>query len=274
MAQPTIEDIILEKTFRKRENWNKVQFIISNTDIDLALIAKAAAVARRNEFHNFGHQIGATEMGIKIAQAENLEPETINIIGLALLFHDGSHRRYVTRFDEARAVRSMTMVLEPADIKHLTSETSTDNIFTQSKELILATQSNKRGMYAISNREITHMIMQDADLAHLGLGSVYWLYASMGLVDEFSRQEAIPLSPVQFIRERQLPFIEFLKETCGQSVYQSQGARQVLRNPAQDVYDVLSYNDTQIIFAYHARREDLTLEAFTEELKKRGPVFV
>jgi hypothetical protein len=251
-----------QKVFRKRENWKKVQFITTNTSLDLSILVKASSVACKNDYHNFGHQIGATEMAIRIAQAEGLTQDVIDTIALAMLFHDASHRGIVQRYDEMRAVEAMELVIQEDDTK--TIPRAYDSIMSSARDLILATTFSKRG----SSLNLLDKIVQDADLAHLGQGHLYWGWSSMGLVDEFGRQEGKILSPITFIRERQEKFVFFLEKIGDGHVYLTLGARNIFLNPIDTLPKVLAFTDAQINYAYQVRKDDITLREFSTEFNK------
>ena len=253
---------ITKKLFRKRENWKKVLYILKYTDLDISIITAAASVARLNDFHNFGHQLGAAEMGIKIARAEKLSKAVITEIALALLFHDASHRGVVQWYDEIRAIEAVELVISESDVKGF-SRKSYSEFMANNRNLILATTFSKHG----ETNNLHECIMQDADLAHLGQGPVYWLWASMGLITEFNRQREKKITPIEFIRNEQPTFITALAKKGNGHVFLTDGARKIFNNPAEDVLLLPLYNDKQIQFAYDVRMKDITLEEFAQQLE-------
>lgn len=258
-----VKDIILTKTFRKRENWKKVRYILKNTNLSIDYIVGAAISARLNDYHNFGHQIGATEMLIKIAIAEGLSREEITQMAGAMLYHDASHRGIVQTFDEMRSFEAMEVNVDVNDYAKF-STVPFNQFMNESRDLIIATTFSLRGKI----NTLKERIVQDADLAHLGQGPEYWPWASMGLVDEFNRQQATNRSPVEFVKHDQVKFIQFLEKLGGGHVYLTAGARKIFRNPAEDVRIVSAYNEKQIWFAYDARKDDITLAEFKTKLKE------
>lgn len=259
-----LKNLILEKVFRKQENWKKVEFILSATHLDMSILVKASTVACANEFHNFGHQIGATESFINIAREAGLTQEEIDMIALIILFHDASHRGIVQRYDEMRAFDAMSLVISEKDTRNIPIPFET--IMDKGRDLIIATTFSNRGKIV----SLHERLVQDADLAHLGQGPIYWMWASMGLVDEFARQEGKPLSPVTFIRERQEKFVKFLNVVGGGHPFLTDAAKRIFRNPVEDVQTVINFTDEQINYAYAVRREDLTLEEFSRRFEERG----
>lgn len=259
---PDVELSITKKLFRKRENWNKVLYILKYTKLDISIITAAASVARLNDFHNFGHQLGAAEMGIKIARAEKLSKEETTAIAFALLFHDASHQGIVRWYDEIRAVEAVELVISESDIKGLSKKTYND-FMANNRNLILATTFSQHG----TTDNLHERIMQDADLAHLGQGPVYWLWSSMGLVVEFNRQREKKITPIEFIRNEQVPFVTALAKKGNGHVFLTKGAQKIFRNPLEDVVLLTLYNDKQIQFAYDIRQKDITVEEFGQQLE-------
>ncbi|MEI8224285.1 MAG: HD domain-containing protein [bacterium] len=259
---PEMELSITKKLFRKRENWKKVLFILKQTNLDITIITAAASVARLNDFHNFGHQLGAAEMGIKIARAEKLTKAEITEIAFALLFHDASHRGIVQWYDEIRAIEAVELVISESDVKGFSKKSYTE-FMTTNRNLILATTFSKHG----ETNNLYERIMQDADLAHLGQGPVYWLWASMGLIIEFNRQREKKITPIEFVRNEQTTFITALAKKGNGNVFLTEGARRIFHNPIEDVTLVALYNDKQIQFAFDIRTKDITVEEFARQLE-------
>lgn len=253
--------LITEKLFRVRENIKKLEFIIQNSDISFEIIQKAAIVSQRNPYHNFGHELGATEQAIKIAIAENRSEQEINLIALAMLFHDADHRGIVKLYDEMNAVDLASRVLTATDT--IIAGADHNKVMQGMRDLILSTIfPGTRG----KNNDPIVKIIQDADLAHFGHGTIYWAWASMGLIDEFNLNLEVPLTPQVFIRETQEKFINFLATLSGDGeVYLSSGARKIFRNPLKDVVEFKTWSDQAINYAYMVRREDVTLEEFEKE---------
>lgn len=253
--------VITEKFFRVRENLKKIDFVLKNSGITLELIQKAAIVSKKNPYHNFGHEIGATEQGIRLAQAEERSIEEVNLIALALLFHDADHRGIVQFYDEMHAIELASTILISSDTKMIGEHNS---VLTKMRELILGTIFPD-GRAKHTNPMV--WIIQDADLAHLGLGPIYWLWASMGLVDEFNRNRSDALTPENFIHFEQEKFVKFLAGLSGTGkIYLSHGAQKIFSDPLKDVEIIKNYPSRVIQYAYDVRREDVTLEEFTDHI--------
>ena len=107
--------LITEKLFRNRENEKKVEFIIQNTDLTFEFIQKASVLSRQNEYHNFGHELGSAEQGIRIAIAEGKSRQEINLIAATLLVHDGGHTGIVRWYDEIHSVDLMRTAFSSTD---------------------------------------------------------------------------------------------------------------------------------------------------------------
>src|ERR1022692_359261 len=126
--------LITKKFFRVRENMKKIDFIVTNSNVTIEIIFKAAILTKRNPYHNFGHEIGAAEQGIRLAKAEHMTAEEINLIALSLLFHDADHRGIVRIYDEMHAVELTNSVLLSTDTKIAGSDH--DQVMSRISELI------------------------------------------------------------------------------------------------------------------------------------------
>lgn len=256
-----MESFLQGKVFRMRENIKKIEFIVENSDITLQFIAKAASISRGNSFHNFGHQIGVAEYAIRIAIAENRNRNEINTVGWSSLVHDAKHNGILDSFDEINALEAAVQFMDKEDFKIIHEDT--EKSIAILRDLIMSTVFVNRGKF----EDGLAKIIQDADLAHLGQGVIYWLWASMGLIEEFSKQRKATLSPIDFIKIEQEKFVEFLSRlTPSGTVYLSRGANKVFRNPLQDVQVIKNLSDEAIMFAYNVRHEDITLEEFNRQI--------
>lgn len=259
-----MESSITKKLFRKRENWKKVLFILKYTNLDISIITAAASVARINDFHNFGHQLGAAEKGIEIARTEKLSKQTITEIAFALLFHDAAHKGTPDWDDELRAIEATKLVISESDVKSFSKKTY-DAFMANNRDLILATTFSKRG----ETHNLHERIMQDADLAHLGQGPEYWLWSSMGILTELNAQGKKNVSVAEFVYKEQEVFINELIKKGNGHVYLTEGARTIFSDPAKDLAVLTQYNEKQLQFAYNTRKEDLLLDEFKMYLKQQ-----
>ena len=258
-----MHSLIKAKLFRIRENQNKINFIVANSGITENTLIKAAILAKKNPYHNFGHALGATEYAIKIAMAEKRKSDEINLITLAMLFHDARHRGFVQLYDEARAIEGADEVLDESDteVTLLGRNTAVQKI----RNLVLATIfPDARG---IQNDPLAR-IVQDADLAHLGQGPIYWLWSSMGLIEEFNLNRQTPLTADAFIYLEQEKFVSFLSTLSGTGkVYLSEGALATFGDPLIDVQNVKKFNSKVVEYAYDVRYKDVTIEEFTAHVE-------
>ncbi len=249
------------KVFRLEENTNKIEFVTRNSSITMPLIVRAATISGPNPFHNFGHQIGVTEYAIRIAIAENRPINEIDSVAVGSTVHDAKHNGVMNPFDEVNSFEAAKQFMDPEDFKliHENFERSIAIL----RDLIMATVFSNRGKI---NDDLAKII-QDADVAHVGQGIVYWLWASMGLIEEFNRQRKVPVSPFVFIRVEQEQFINHLAN-CSPSgtVYLSKGANRIFRNPLQDVQIIKNLPEAAIMFAYNNRHKDINLRDFEKEI--------
>jgi hypothetical protein len=254
--------LILEKLFRAEENMRKIRYILSHCDVTMATINKAAVVHFRNPYHNFGHALGATEQGIRLAIAEGRSRSEINLIALTLLFHDAGHPGKVGLKDEMDAFDLANSVLLPSDTIIVGSDHV--KVMQAIRELLLSTIfPGNRGKTIDGLIKIIH----DADLAHLGQGHMYWMFASMGIYDEFKLAEP-DLTLEVFIRERQQKFVDyllFLNKT--DKAFVSKGAQMIFRNPVEDVKLVTSLPIGAIYYAYGVRKENIPFSEFRAKIE-------
>ncbi len=256
-----IKEFIVGKVFRMTENLKKINFILKNSDITEIMLVKAANIAVGNEYHNFGHQLGVAEYAIKIAIAEKRSLAEINTVAFAGLIHDAGHKGLVTAFDEVRSLELTESIMDDKDFVIINQDK--DRSVSIIRDLVFATIFTNRGKID----DPLAKIMQDADLAHLGQGINYWLWASMGLIEEFSRQRKTALNPVDFIKVEQEKFVEFLASMSDNgSVYLSKGANRIFRNPLQDVQLIKNLPEQAIHYAYDVRHDDITLEEFEKKI--------
>ena len=261
------DKFITKKLFRKRENLNKVNYIIEHSDITYDMIYRAAIIANKNPYHNFGHMLGFTESAIMILIAEGAERKEINRVAMSGLTHDAGHEGRVRVYDEIRSFELTSLVYDEDDLKIMGM--TKDQAMAAARDDIFATIFGNRGK--INDRFAR--VMQDADLAHLGRGAMYWLWASMGLVDEFAAEGRI-FSPTQFIYEEQPKFISFLKTRSqnNDKVYLSEGAQNVFVNPEESLRTLVTFKPAAIEYAYNVRREDIILDEFKTEVERLNAI--
>lgn len=201
-------------------------------------------------------------MGIKIAQAEGYTKHECTEIGFSLLPHDAGHQGCMTPEDEKRSVVIMSKSFSVGDFEsmNLDRQSSLPRIGFN----ILATIFKNRGQ----SKNPDAYIMQDADLAHIGQGPYYWLWSSMGLIDEFNKLRKVPLRPVDFIKTEQRSLIYYLQNCSEQnSIWLSEGAQDVLIDPRDDIDTIESWSTEAIEYAYATRHKDLLVSEFKTEIK-------
>ncbi len=252
------------KYFRIRANEEKIKFILEHTDISIDIINKAQKSAIPNPYHGFGHALGVTESGILIAEACGCNREEINTIALALLFHDADHRGVHRPNDEERAATRMMSALSKEDFKICGVPTRIAQ--QRIRDLILSTKFSAHG----KSSDLWVCIVQDADIASIGKGPEYWLWATMGLVDEFNRERnGSLLTPFGFIHSEQLKFLKTLeKASITGEVFLTSGARKIFQDPFESLKTIMSWPERVIDWAYSVRFEDITFEEFKQNLHK------
>ncbi len=253
------------KYFRIRANEEKIKFILEHTDITIEIITKARKAANHNPYHGFGHALGVTESGIMIAEACGCSREEINTIALALLFHDADHRGVHRPDDEERAASAMMSSLSKTDLKicGVPFRIALQRI----RDLILSTRFSVHG----KSGNLWVCIVQDADIASIGKGPEYWLWATMGLLDEFNQERKGPsLTPFEFVQTEQIKFLQVLeKSSITGEIFLTSGARKIFYDPYESLEIMMSWPERAIDWAYSVRRDDITVEEFKEELCKR-----
>ena len=256
------KNLIAQKLFRVRENMeNKMKFVLENSDVTFEFILKASVLAHPNEYHNFGHELGAAEQGIRIAIAEGKSREEINKIAFTLLIHDGGHTGIMRWYDEIHSVELMRSTFGPKDTSFIGP--NHDAIMDVVQNWILGTPFGIRG----KTNDPFIRIVQDADLAHMGLGLPYWLWASMGLVNEFSKVK--PITPEFFIRVIQEKFVSDVAKVSGTGkFFLSDGAQKIYSDPLEVVKEFKNLPIQLINYADSVKFEDVTVAEFTEKVNE------
>jgi predicted metal-dependent HD superfamily phosphohydrolase len=243
-------------------NQAKVDFILENTAITLPIIQKAMRLCRSNPYHNFGHTLGMTVDAIRIMQAIQSDSTTITLVALACLFHDAKHTGISLFADEILAVQFANRTLSDHDLIVCGLSSS---VRTRIRDLILATIFTTRGKWS----DPLAMIIQDADLAHLGKGPYMWMYASMGMIDEFAK-EGNHLDPVNFIRKMQPGFLNFVKSmNPDKKFFLSSGAQSIFIAPEQSLNEILCWPDRVYHLAYDLCQLNIHYDRFVELLQRQ-----
>jgi hypothetical protein len=248
-------------TYRIWQTATHIMELIEKTSIPESVFYTAARAANRNPFHDFGHQI-VTANGIYDIAIESgfSKPEAAEMVYFAI-FHDGGHEGYVQVDDEIRAFLRMKEA-STAPMVRIFTERPFKEFMTIGRDVIMATAFSQHGkMTGLCER-----MMQDADLSHIGRGPEYWLYASIGLVDEFNRDLPVKLTPYEFITISQKNFVNHLLDTGKGKVWLTDAAQKIFRDPVEDVEILRNYSDAVINFAYNYRKKDITFAEFKSNI--------
>ena len=210
-----------------------------------------------NPYHNFGHALGVSETAITIAQAQNCSRREITIVALVGLKHDIFHQGIVALNDELIAAIKTNAKLTDNDIVQCGLTVADRPVI---RDLIVSTTFTMHGKVRDSLAEI----IQDADISYMGKGPYMYLYACMGLVDEFGKQSGTVIDPIVFIREKQKPFIHYVVSLSPNkdTFFLSPGARKILHDPMEAVDVLLSWNDRVFRLAYDLYKVDISFDQF------------
>ena len=258
-------EYLTRNLYRKEENAKKMKYIREKTSLTMEHLKKASSLTRKNEYHNFGHAVGVAESAIRIAIAEGCTLEEITLLATAALFHDSGQKGMYHWYDEKRSVRLARKALEASEDTKIMGKNH-KKVLSRLERLIYATTFSRRG----KSRNRLARIIQDADLSNIGQGIYYWLWSSMGLIDEFNREEDRDefVTPEIFIYKIQEEFVKHLVFVGKGKVYLSKGAETVLSNPVEDVKKLIALPLAAIEFAYRMKDKDITLEKFTLIIKE------
>lgn len=237
------------KLFRIQENQKKLNYIVRNSGINLAMILQANALSNANDYHNFGHQLGVSERAIKLWIFQWLSLPEINSLWFAWLTHDSWHTGKALIDDEMKSVE-------------LTNRFFADEVFTKlwfsrttHRDLTLSTAFSQRGMW---ERELAK-ILQDADLWNISQWPHYRLYSSMWLSDEFWNDWQ------KFINENQEPFIKSL-EAIEAGVFLSSSAKKIWIPVRESLHTILSRPKEVITYSYNVRHNDISFYEFKKQI--------
>lgn len=254
-----------ETSFRIKEDSRKIGYILQNSDITLRTIKKAAEVSVANPYHNFDHQLGVAEQAIKLAKAEDRNRSEINLVGVIGLFHDAGFLVQKTSFPEIRSFWVAERMLDSFDTRIVSTDHSL--VLTRIRDYILAT-AYPSARTIETRQDPLKCIVQDADLAHLGQGPFYWVWASMGLLEEFNQVREEYISPEYFIRTTQEKFVKSLRELQEGRIFVSQGARKVFKDPVQSLKQIKKWPIEAINCAYAMRGLDIDIYQFESKISR------
>lgn len=257
-------DFLLRNLFRKRENTMKIAFILTHSGLTYSHLKKASTLTRKNPYHNFGHALAVTEYVIKLAIAAGCTKAEINLLAFATLNHDDGHSGMFHWYDEMRSAKIMRKNTTPCDTQVIGKNHA--KILDKMEVLIIATTFNRRG----KSRSKLGKIIQDADLANIGQGIYYWLWSSMGLIDEFKNEKRYRnLTSKIFIYQIQEEFVNYLATVSKTGkVYLSDSAQKIFHDPLKDIKKLMKLPYSAIKYAYRVRKKDITLNEFTLRIKE------
>ncbi|MEI6673041.1 MAG: HD domain-containing protein [bacterium] len=248
----------LKNLYKRKMNEEHIRFILKNSNMHHDVLEKIMHLCSNNEYHNYGHTLGMMRTIIEIALAQGVDKKTIMILVFAGGLHDAPHPGIATSSDEVRSVLTMYDKISDYDLE-ICGLTSSDRGII--RDLQLATIFSKRG----ETKTIPAYIIQDADIGYMGKGKYIYLLASVGLIDEFCRADFSEPDPVSFIRKQQQPFINFVvsKSPNQHSFFLSEGAKKIMKDPAETLQELLLWPDAIYWLAYDLRQVDISLEEFT-----------
>jgi hypothetical protein len=236
-----------------------IESITKRTYIPLKIIFSAMTSYESNPYHNFGHALGTAETAITIAYLQGLSKLEATLVGLGGLFHDALRQGIANVDDELRAALKMLSKLSDADLALCNLQPLHRFVL---RDLVVATIITLHGK--VDNP--LAKIIQDADISYMGKGPYMYLYACMGLVDEFSRQFGTPTDPISFIRDKQKPFIDHIISLSPNkdTFFLSPGARELLQDPREVLEVILSWENRIFMLAYDLYKIDIDFDHFTK----------
>lgn len=238
------------KLFREGENKKKLLFILENTDISEDIVIVAQKLSNNNPYHNFGHHLGVAETAIMLAQAAECTRKQINLLALCGLFHDAGH----TGIHDPQAEEyAYQLTRENFD------DTMRDKLWCTPEQLhtlIIATKLEQRGKV----NDILAQIIQDADIGAISRWPHYFLYATMGIVEE----EKIDIN--DYIDKEQA-FIDKLKQV-NPDIFVSDIGQKILTNPQQSLDTIKKRGHWVIQEAYKIRKNDINFDEFCVHIEK------
>ncbi len=252
--------------FRVKEDMRKIDYIINNSDITIQTIEKAAGVSVANPYHNFDHGLGVSAQAIRLAKAEHRRKAEVNLVGTVGLFHDSGYRLSEKPFPEIKSFEVAKRVIDESDTRCISL--NHEGVLLQLIKYIKAT-AYPSARTPQMRQDPLKCIIQDADLGHLGQGPFYWVWASMGLLDEFNQVREEHVSPEYFIRTTQEKFVKSLRELQEGEVFVSEGSKEIYQNPLKSMEEVKRWPLEAINFAYGMRKMDINIHEFETKIINR-----
>jgi hypothetical protein len=255
--------------FRGRENLEIIEFIVGKTDVESEIIELAMGNMQENDFHNADHALSVTRAAIEIGIAERRSRQEINLLALAMLFHDVGHTGIATPIDEMVAAKIALQVI-PSNVLEICRENNFQNPANMLRDVIMATCFSMRGKISDSLLRVA----QDADIFACAAGAVYWIYSCSGLGMEMAKQLNRPrlTNPAIFWKgtETQAGFVCFLESiTKNINVFLSEGAKELWTGIARsNLNEIKSWSDEKVFQAFNLRKDDLTFTEFKTAMKR------
>ncbi len=250
---------------RIKEDINEIDYIINHSDIRIQTIEKAASVSVANPYHNFDHELRVSAQAIKLARAEERSRSEINLVGTVGLFHDAGFQITREPFPEVKSFELAKNVLDDSDTRFISK--NWNFVMTVLKKYILAT-SFPTARNPEERKDPLKCIMQDADLGHLGQGPFYWVWASMGLLEEFNRTQEEHVSPENFIRIDQEKFVKYVRKLQEGKLFTSRGASKIYKDPMVSMEQVRRWPTEAINCAYAMRSVDIDIYQFESKISR------
>lgn len=247
----------LEHLYKRKMNEDHIKFILNRSNIHHDVLKKIMCLCSDNSYHNYGHTLGVMRTVIEIAQAQELDIKTTTKLLVAAGVHDSFHPGVATASDEILSVLAMFEHIADRDLA-ICGLTVADR--EAIRDAILATTFEKRGKI----NDPLAFVIQDADIGYMGKGKYIYLLASIGLIDELCRAYCKEPDPVIFIRQQQQPFIDSVvsKSPNKDSFFLSEGAKKIMKDPAETLQELLLWPDRVYWLAYDLRQADITMDDF------------
>jgi hypothetical protein len=247
----------LKNIYRHQINEEHIQFILDNSNMHVQVLQKIMDLCVDNPYHNYGHTLGVMRTILEISKAQSVNRKKTTQLLFAGGLHDAFHPGVATGTDELVSVLAMYDHITDRDLS-LCGLNSADRPFI--RDMIMATLFSKRG----KTDDPIAFIIQDADIGYLGKGPYIYLFASMGLLDEFSSVTFTDPDPVRFIRVEQKQFIDMVinMSPMKNTFFLSEGAQKILIDPRKVLDQLLQWPDRIYWLAYDLRQADISIDQF------------
>lgn len=247
----------LKNIYRRQINEDHIRFILDNSTMHTQVMQKIMDLCVDNPYHNYGHTLGMMRTIIEISQAQAVDRKRIAQLLFAGGLHDTFHPGVATGTDELISALAMYEHITDRDLS-LCGLSSADRPFI--RDMIMATVFSKRGKID----DPMAFIIQDADIGYVGKDPYTYLFASMGLIDEFTKTTFADPDPTRFIRIEQKLFIDMVIDMSPskKTFFLSEGAQKILVDPRQVLDRLLQWPDRIYWLAYDLRYADVSIDQF------------